>query len=156
MTTITRRNLSLFLGAFGAASAEAQPPKNGTAIHQEIDFKTTPKRIYEALLDAKQFKAFSTLAAEIQPEPGGSFKLFEGRIVGRNVELVPNQRIVQAWRSIPWPPGVYSLVKFELTPRGEGTRVILDHSGFTEEKWGGLNEGWKDHYWEPLHKYLNA
>jgi activator of HSP90 ATPase len=155
METITRRHLSLVLAACGAA-AQAQSPKNGTAIHQEIDFKTTPRRIYEALLDAKQFKAFSTLAAEIQPEPGGAFKLFEGRIVGRNVELVPNQRIVQAWRSIPWPAGVYSLVKFELVQRGEGTRVILDHTGFTEEKWDGLNAGWKDHYWEPLHKFLSA
>jgi hypothetical protein len=31
-----------------------------TPIHQEVDFKASPKRVYEALIDAKQF---STLAA---------------------------------------------------------------------------------------------
>jgi hypothetical protein len=48
-------------------------------------------------LDSKQFTAFSGgRAAEIQSEVGGVFSVFAGHIVGRNLELVPNQRIVQA------------------------------------------------------------
>jgi hypothetical protein len=42
--------------------------------------------------------------------------MFGGMIIGRNVELVPNQRIVQAWRpTADFPKGPYSLVKIELT-----------------------------------------
>jgi activator of HSP90 ATPase len=152
--SLSRRQLTLIFGGLGAVSAQAQTQKPGTAIHQEVDFKTTPARIYEVLLDAKQFSAFTKDTAEIQPQAGGAFKLFGGVIEGRNIELVPNQRIVQAWRPKYWPAGVYSIVKFELVARDSGTRIILDHTGFTEEKWQGLNEGWPMRYWDPLHKYL--
>ena len=156
MDSISRRQVSLILAGLGAASAQAQTERPGTTIHQEVDFTATPTRIYEMLLDAKQFSACTQDTAEIQPQPGGAFKLFGGRIEGRNVELVPNQRIVQAWRPADWPAGVYSVVKFELVPRGSGTRIILDHAGFTQEKWEGLREGWTIHYWNPLRKYLET
>ncbi len=153
---LSRRQMTFVLGYFGAASASAETQKQGTTIHQEVDFKATPARIYEVMLDAKQFAACIKDTAEIEPRAGAPFKLFGGRIEGRNVELVPNQRIVQAWRPSYWPAGVYSIVKFELLARNSGTRIVLDHAGFTEDKWAGLNAGWGSHYWEPLHKYLNA
>ncbi len=88
-----------------------------TSLHQEVDFKATPQRIYEILLDSKQFAAFTGMPAEIDPKAGGSFSMFGDLIVGRNVELLPNQRIVQAWRPTHWDSGVYSVVKFELKPQ---------------------------------------
>jgi activator of HSP90 ATPase len=153
---ITRRQIGLILGSVGVALAQAQTKKPSTTIHQEVDFKATPARIYEVLLDAKQFSAFTKDTAEIQPQPGGTFKLFGGRIEGRNVELVPNQRIVQAWRPASWSAGTYTIVRFELVARGAGTRIVLDHAGFPEDNWEHFNEGWPLRYWEPLHKYLNA
>src|SRR5271163_2549830 len=134
MENISRRKLALILGGLSAASARAQTQKHGTAIHQEIDFKVPPARIYAVLLDAKQFSACTKDTAEMEPRPGGAFKLFGGRIEGRNIELVPDKRIVQAWRPAYWPAGVYSIVKFELVVRDSGTRVILDHTGFAEDK----------------------
>jgi activator of HSP90 ATPase len=146
--------MGLLLG--GVAAANAQSGKTGSNIHQEIDFNAPPARIYEALLDAKQFSAFSKDTAEIQPEPGGAFRLFGGRIEGRNVELVPNQRIVQAWRPASWPAGVYSIVRFELTAHGSGTRIVFDHTGFPEANREHLSEGWPRNYWEPLRNYLGS
>lgn len=153
---LTRRHMSLILGVLAVRPAQAQTKKPATAIHQEIDYNTNPARLYEVLLDARQFSAFSKNTAEIEPKPGAAFKLFGGRIEGRNIELIPNERIVQAWRPASWPAGVYSIVKFELVTRGAGTRIVLDHTGFSADKWEGLNEGWPLNYWEPLHKYLNA
>src|ERR1700678_3690029 len=106
-----------------------------TSLHQEVDFKASPQRIYEILLDSKQFAAFTGMPAEIDPKAGGAFSMFGGLIVGRNIELLPNQRIVQAWRPTHWDPGVYSIVKFELktiesTTKEPHTVVILDHPGF--------------------------
>jgi activator of HSP90 ATPase len=118
-----------------------------SSIHQEVDFETNPQRIYEALLDSKQFSAFTGGApAEINGEAGGAFSFFGGAIVGRNIDLAPNRRIVQAWRVGMWPEGVYSLVKFELEKRGSGVRVILDHSSFPEEHREHLNSGWDRMY----------
>jgi activator of HSP90 ATPase len=128
--------------------------KARTYLHQEVDFKASPHRIYEILLDSKQFSAFSGEPAEISHDAGGAFSMFGGKIVGRNIELVPDQRIVQAWRPAYWEPGVYTLAKFELKPEGSQTKVVLDHTGFPEGNFASLNSGWKAHYWERLAKYL--
>jgi activator of HSP90 ATPase len=125
-----------------------------THLHQEVDLKATPHRIYEILLDSKQFTACSGEPATISPEAGGTFSMFGGKIVGRNIELVPDQRIVQAWRPAYWEPGIYTLVKFEFKEQGPQTRVILDHTGFPEGNFGHFDSGWKAHYWERLAKYL--
>ena len=135
-------------------SPSTRADKLRTFLHQEVDLKASPQRIYEVLLDSKQFAAFTGMPAEIDPKAGGAFSMFGGMIVGRNVELIPNQRIVQAWRPGSWEPGVYSIVKFELKEQGSGTEVVLDHTGFPEGKFGGLDSGWYERYWEPLKKFL--
>jgi activator of HSP90 ATPase len=154
MDTITRRQMSWILGGLGAAQVHGQTKKSGTTIHQENDFKAPPARIYEALLDAKLFTAFSGAPAEIDRRVGGAFKLFGGAIEGRNVELVANQRIVQAWRPADWTAGVYSVAKFELVAREGGTRIVFDHTGFADGLADHLASGWDEHYWEPLRKYF--
>jgi activator of HSP90 ATPase len=131
------------------------PNSKRTSLHQEVDFKATPQRIYQALLSSKDFAAFTGAPAEIDPKPGGAFSLFGGMVVGRNVELVPNQRIVQAWRVVAdFPDGVYTIVKFELKPRDSQTSVILDQTGFAEGDFDHLSAGWHSHYWEPLKVFL--
>ena len=124
-------------------------------IHQEVVLPASPSRIYEVLLDADQFSALSGGApAEISAEAGGRFCCFGGMVSGRNVELIPQQRIVQAWRAKPWEKGVYSIAKFELRPEGCETRLIFDHSGFPPEQQEHLEGGWHTNYWEPLRKHL--
>ncbi len=125
-----------------------------TSIHEESEFKAGPQRMYELLLDSKQFAALTGMPAEIDPKAGGAFSMFGGLIVGRNVELVTNQRIVQAWRPTHWGPGVYSIVKFELKPQGTDTILVLDHTGFPEGDYDSLDWGWHNHYLEPLKKFL--
>jgi activator of HSP90 ATPase len=80
--------------------------------------------------------------------------MFGGQIVGRNVELIPGHRIVQAWRPAAWPAGSYSLVRFELKPNGSETTVILDHTAFAAGLYDHLSDGWNEHYWAPLKKFL--
>jgi activator of HSP90 ATPase len=177
-STPTRRQW--ITGAAFTFGALAAPVERGSAetpegvshtaesIHQETLFKASPKRIYEALLDARQFQQIELIGQAMKPaeleakpakisrEPGGSFSIFGDYIIGRQIELVPNQRIVQAWRELSWDPGVYSLVKFELIPEGAGTKLVFDHTGFPLGAADHLASGWKSHYWEPLEKLLNA
>ncbi len=169
ISTQTRRQAvaSLAAGLFAGARLLAEPQQpamkqvpatsansKSTALHQEIDLEAPPQRIYEVLLSSKDFAAFSGAPAQIDPAAGGTFSLFGGMIVGRNVELVPNQRIVQAWRPADWPAGLYSLVRFELKPHDAGTTVVLDHSSFPAGGYDHLSSGWHEHYWEPLKKFL--
>jgi activator of HSP90 ATPase len=151
-------------GARGVRAQQSMPPEKQstgaeakiTALHQEIDLKAEPHRIYEILLDSKQFAAFTGRAAEIDPGPGGAFKMFGGLIEGRNIELVPDRRIVQAWRPANWDPGVYSIVEFQLKPRAGETHLVLDHKGFPEGDFAHLDPGWHMQYWTPLANYLGS
>jgi activator of HSP90 ATPase len=159
--------MSTALGSLAAGSVAWGKPQQATTeaqstgveglltyLHQEVEIKASAQRLYEALLDAIQFSAFSGFPAEINRAEGGAFTMFGGRIVGRNVELVPNQRIVQAWRPASWDPGVYSIVRFELKGHGTQTKIVLDHTGFPEGNFRHLDSGWYERYWEPLKKYL--
>jgi activator of HSP90 ATPase len=128
-------------------------------IRKEADFEASPQRVYEALLDASQFSALTSAPAEIERVAGGAFSCFGGIITGRHVELVPNRRIVQAWRVKAWPEGVYSIVAFELQPRDSGTRLTMTHDAFPDGMRAHLNGempqgGWDRQYLEPLRKYL--
>lgn len=148
---------SFTLGAGSALADVATEPdadKTRTSLHQEVSFHATAARIYEIFLDSKQFGTMTNLGADISPEPGGVFAMFGGVIVGRNIELIPAQRIVQAWRPKYWDPGVYSMVKFELAADGAQTKIILDHTGFPAGTYKGLYSGWPERYWDPLKKYL--
>ncbi len=165
--------VAVALGGLALGSTEAWPgieeeiSRTAESVHQEAVFKASRKRVYEALTDTKQFNKVTQLSAvmqsgmslgtaptEISREVGGAFSLFGGHIVGRHIELVPNERIVQAWRVVNWDPGVYSIVKFELAEQGSGTKIVFDHTGFPKGKAEHLAAGWKASYWEPLEKFL--
>jgi activator of HSP90 ATPase len=158
---VTCLSAALFQPLYVQAQERQQTPApnpvaslKSITIHEEIDFMASPRRVYEALLDAKQFSAFSARRAEIDRNLGGAFSLFDGHIVGRIVELVPDRRIVQAWRVVDWPAGVFSIAKFELVPKGSGTRLVFDHTGFPEGLRDHLAAGWKANYWDLLAENL--
>ena len=148
-------------------SADEEISHTGESIHQEVSFKASRKRVYAALTDAAQFNKVVALSeaartnmvpltkpGEISRDLGGPFSLFGGHILGRHVELVPGERIVQAWRTSSWDAGVYSIARFELKEDGAGTKLIFDHTGFPNGQGQHLAYGWKSNYWEPLAKFL--
>jgi uncharacterized protein YndB with AHSA1/START domain len=176
---LTRRQtiagVATALGGFALGSSEISAQGAGEishtaeSIHQEVEFQASRKRVYEALTDARQFEQFVQLsdaaktmmkpgapAAQISSEAGGSFSTFGGLIVGRQLELVPNERIVQAWRPAYWEAGLFSMVRFQLNDAGAGTRLVLDHRGFPDGDSKSLLDGWSKNYWQPLAKYLSG
>jgi activator of HSP90 ATPase len=176
---ISRRHLMLNGGvAFAAAmfveprAALAQPDgisRVAESIHQEIAFSSNRNRIYQALTEAKRFDRVVQLSGvmksadlaqmkkptEISARAGAAFSAFGGYISGRQIELVPTELIVQAWRVGSWDPGVYSIARFSLLEHGAGTTLKFDHTGFPIGQADHLAAGWQANYWEPLHKYLS-
>ncbi len=120
------------------------------AIHQEVDLPSSPDEVYETFMDETKHAALTHGDAQISRDAGGAFSQHDGQIVGRNLELVPGKRIVQAWRFEQWPAGLFSVVKFELTDNNGGTRVVMDHSGVPDEFEQGVANGWQARYWDPL------
>src|ERR1700755_2562811 len=102
------------------------------SIHQEAIIDAAPERVYAVLTDGERFAAATGQPARLSDQEGEDFTLFGGRVEGRQIELVPGERVVQAWRfggAHPgaWDAGVYSLVRFTLTPEGESTKLVIDH-----------------------------
>ena len=125
------------------------------SIHQEVVIDASPDRIYEALTSDQHFSGLTGGApSEIDATAGGAFSCFGGMITGRNIELVPGRRVVQAWRVNTWPDGTYSIVRFELEAKGTSTQLVFDQSGHPATAKPDLEGGWHKMYWEPLRKYL--
>jgi activator of HSP90 ATPase len=119
-------------------------------IHQEVTFSAAPARIYEALVDAKRFGELTGAPASGDATAGASFSAFGGHITGRHVDLVPGKRVVQAWRAKTWPEGLYSIVRFELSAEGSGTKLVFDHDAFPADMKDHLAKGWQSNYWDKL------
>jgi activator of HSP90 ATPase len=173
---LTRRRITLAAAGIGLGGLTTRARANAAdeithaaeSIHQEPVFRANRKRVYEALIDPKQFAKIVELSGamtamslpkapvEIAQQAGGAFSLFGGHIVGRHIELVANVRIVQAWRTANWDAGVYSIARFEFKDEGAGTKILFDHTSFPAGQAQHLADGWKANYWRPLEKYLSA
>jgi len=182
-THISRRSLALSLavlpvGLVIAAEASAGPKAKSSAapeglshtseaIRQQVTLDASPQRVYEALTSSRNFDMITRLSdgavllnaagatpTSISTEVGGSFTLFGGYITGRHIEMLPNERLVQAWRAGSWKPGDFSIAAFHLTPADGKTRLNFEHRGFPNGNGASLAQGWHSHYWEPLAKFL--
>jgi uncharacterized protein YndB with AHSA1/START domain len=113
------------------------------------------QQVYEAWMDSRKHAEFTSDTADIQPEPGGSFTIGSGYITGRNLELEPYRRIVQAWRTTEFPdaaPDSWLEVILEDTP--EGCALTLNQKNVPEDQVESYREGWQEYYFEPLQNYF--
>jgi activator of HSP90 ATPase len=124
------------------------------SIRQTATFKASPRAVYEALMDSRKHAAFTGAPAKIARQPGGRFTAYGGYLEGVTVELVPNKKIVQFWRSRNWPLFHYSTVTFALARAGGGTRLRFTQHGVPNSDYRAKNRGWVSAYWDKLKAFL--
>jgi activator of HSP90 ATPase len=118
-----------------------------------------PDAVYDVLTDGARFAAATGLPACITDRAGEPFTAFGGRIEGRQIELVPGRRVVQAWRfgrehPSPWPEGVYSLVSFSLAAVRGGTSLVIEHTAVPAQWRDHIAGGYPAFYEQPLQRYF--
>jgi activator of HSP90 ATPase len=123
-------------------------------VHHEVVFDVPPKQVYDAYLDSRRHSRFTGQSATMSKKVGGKFVAGDEYIIGYNLELVPNKRIVQAWRATEWPDGDFSILRLELSSRKGGSKLVVDHVGIPEEFREGVDQGWHDFYWKPMKQYF--
>ena len=74
-----------------------------TLIRQSVTFQATPHAIYEALMDSRKHAKFTQAPAKISRKVGGAISAWGDYITGTNLELIPDEKIVQAWHASEWP-----------------------------------------------------
>ncbi len=123
-------------------------------IRQSVTFKASPHEVYEAIMDSKKHSEFTGSLVHMSRNVGGEFSVYGGDIQGVNLELVPDQKIVQSWRYSDWPEGHYSKATLSLNEASGGTILIFIQTGVPEKSYDDINQGWQDYYWGPMKEML--
>jgi activator of HSP90 ATPase len=127
-------------------------------IEQSVSFNATPAKLYELFMDSAKHSAATGMPAKVSRKVGGRWSAFGGMILGKNLLLIPNRRIVQAWRSSEWKkadPDSLLVIGFEKAV-GSDTTVHLVHVGVPSYDHQGVTQGWVKFYWDPWKVYLAA
>lgn len=110
-----------------------------------------PSDVYLALTNPLTIHLWSGEDAVMSTEPGSEFSLWEGSIVGKNLEFEENKKIVQQWyfegQEEP------SIVTIKLHEDKKGTSVELRHSNIPDEAYDDIIEGWTHQYFGALQEF---
>jgi activator of HSP90 ATPase len=120
-------------------------------------FSVSPKRLYSAWLNSKEHGAMTGEKATASNKVGGKYTAGSGYISGRNLELVPNKRILQSWRSTEFPAGhLDSHLLIKLDEVKDGTKLTLVHSEIPDGQSAAYKKGWIDFYFKPMKRYFQS
>lgn len=107
-----------------------------------------PEEVYLALTNANTIHLWSGEEAVMSTEPDSDFSLWEGSIVGKNLEFEEGKKIVQQWYF--GEQEVASIVTIKLHPHSEGTSVELRHTNIPDQDFNDIVEGWNETYFGSL------
>jgi activator of HSP90 ATPase len=125
------------------------------AIQQSVEFKVPPETLYETYTDSKKHSASTGAPAKVSRRIGAAFRAFDGQLVGKNLAIVPNRMIVQAWRADHWKESdADSILVMTFSKTAKGGRVDLVHVNVPEHDHRGVTEGWPKYYWQPWRAYF--
>ncbi|MDP2388671.1 MAG: SRPBCC domain-containing protein [Bacteroidota bacterium] len=113
--------------------------------------------LYKAWLNSKQHTAFTGGEANCSAKLNGEFTAWDGYISGKNLELVPDEKIVQEWRAADFAEGdKSSLLQLRFESAGKGkTKLTLLHSQLPDDLVDSYKKGWGDHYFIPMKSYYS-
>lgn len=113
----------------------------------------TPEEVYTAITNPFTIELWTGEKAEMSTEPGTEFTMWNGDISGKNLEFVPNKRIVQEWYFGDQDPA--SIVTLNMTSHKKGTLVELVHTNIPDKDYNDFTEGWDDSYFDSLCTFFN-
>ena len=116
----------------------------------------SPQEIYEAWLDTVTHSEMTGVEALMSDEIGAEVSAHDGYITGRNLELVPGERIVQSWRTADFADEHGdSVITVTLEDADEGALLTLLHSNVPDEQTSYERGGWQEYYFEPMKRYFS-
>ena len=115
----------------------------------------SPEEIYQAWLDSIGHSEMTGSEATMSDEVGAEVSAWDGYISGRNLELVPGERIVQSWRTTEFgDEDEDSVITVVLQETEDGTLLTLEHGNVPDEHKSYEEGGWQSNYFEPMVAYF--
>ncbi len=125
------------------------------AIQQSVEFEASPATLFEMYVDSRKHSNATGAPAKVSRKAGAVFTAFDGALRGKNLLVVRNKMIVQAWRSSAFKKtDADSILVLTFSKTPSGTRVDLVHVNVPEQDHRGVTEGWTKYYWDPWRAYL--
>ena len=125
-------------------------------IQLQVIFNAKSSQVYEAWLSSAHHTKMTGGEAVCTQNIGDTFSAWDGYITGKNIALVPNQKIVQSWRTTEFDEkDEDSELTILLKEIPNGTQMTLRHINIPEGQ-TQYRQGWEDHYFEPMRNYFNA
>jgi activator of HSP90 ATPase len=112
----------------------------------------TPEEIYIALTNPLTIELWTGETAVMSNEPGSEFSMWDGSIVGKNLEFEEGKKIVQQWYFDGQPEA--SVVTIKLHPDKTATSVELRHTNIPDADYADISEGWDNSYFGPLSEFF--
>ncbi|HCW07598.1 MAG TPA: ATPase [Cytophagales bacterium] len=110
-----------------------------------------PEDVYRALTHPATIHLWSGEEAIMSTDTGSEFSLWEGSIVGKNIEFVQDKKIVQQWYF--GDQKEESIVTIRLHEDPKGTSVELRHTNIPDEAYDDIVEGWNETYFGSLREF---
>ncbi len=112
-----------------------------------------PEEIYTALTNPLTIELWTGEPAEMTTEPGSEFSMWDGSIVGKNIEFEENKKIVQQWYFDGQE--AESIVTIKLHEDKNGTSAELRHTNIPDSDYEDITEGWNDAYFGSLFEFFS-
>jgi len=107
----------------------------------------SPSDVYNAMTNPSMIEIWTGEPVEMSTEPDSEFSLWDGAIVGKNLEFEKDKKIVQLWY---FGEDEQSKVTILLHPDKSGTRVELHQTNIPDEAYDNMVEGWESDYFDSL------
>lgn len=112
-----------------------------------------PDEIYIALTNPFTIELWTGDPAVMSTEPGSEFSMWDGSIVGKNLEFEQDKKIVQQWYFEGEPEE--SIVTIKLHPHKEGTSAELRHTNIPDSAYDDMIAGWDEAYFGALEEFFS-
>jgi activator of HSP90 ATPase len=121
-------------------------------IHQKHHITAPPDEVYLALTNPFTIELWTGYPSEMSVEPGSEFSLFDGDIVGKNLDFKTNELIRQQWYFEGEEKD--SFVVLRLKAEKNNTVVELTHENVPDKVFEEMASGWKKLYFESLKRFF--
>lgn len=125
------------------------------ALELKVKFPVTPQTVYDAWLDSEEHSNMTGGEAFCSNQEGETFSAWDGYISGKNIQLNPFDKIIQSWRTADFKnKDEDSELIIEIQETAEGCELLLIHQNIPEGQ-PDYKQGWIEHYFDPMKKYLD-
>lgn len=109
-----------------------------------------PEEVYLALTNEATIMLWTGDKAEMKAEAGTEFSMWDGSIIGKNIEFEESKKIVQQWYFDDENEATPSIVTIKLHKHNQGTSLELRHTNIPDEAFNDISEGWDQSYMAEL------